>query len=76
MKRLSRMERRASEYDTANLPISDKIISWREFNTDFKSSERKYSEVASTVSRNLNERIDLRPYMIESPFVCTTTDKL
>jgi predicted transcriptional regulator len=76
MKRLSRMERRASEFDTSNLPPSFEILPWQFFNSDFKSHDRAYSEVEKIADLYPDQRIDLRPYMIQSPFMCMTTDKL
>lgn len=76
MKRVSRVERRCSELDTTYFPESSAILNWRNFNSDFKSTDRTFGEVAEVISRNLNERIDLRPYMILSPYCCMTTDKL
>ena len=70
------MERRASECDFTELPESVNNLDWRCFNTDFKSTDHKFMEVASICAKNQNERIDLRPYMIESPFVCFTTDRM
>jgi hypothetical protein len=73
---VSRIERRGSEFDTRDLPPTDEILDWRCFNSDLNSTDREYSEVAHVVVSNKDERIDLRPYMIHSPCVCTTTDKL
>lgn len=70
------MERRASEHDTNIIPLTTEVLDWREFNSDFTSSDRSFSEVESTAEAYKYERIDLRPYMIESPPVCTTTDKI
>lgn len=75
MKRVSRRERRASECDTHDLPLSEVIVDWKHFNTDMYSSDRKYDELRSIAEQNPKERIDLRPYMVEGPIVCFTTDK-
>lgn len=77
MAKLSRLERRASELDTFDLPPSDMLLSWRYFNCDMYSTELSISdpEVMRIISENLHQKIDLRPYMIVSPYVCTTTDR-
>ena len=76
MLRIARHERRGSELDTHELPESDLTIDWREFNTDIKSSRKKYdADCQNIVKAFKNERIDLRPYMIHNPFTATTTDK-
>ena len=49
MRDLCRYERRGSEIDLTEIPLSDclttPIMDWREFNTDFYSSERDFKEV-------------------------------
>ena len=70
------MERRASELDTTELPESDRILDWRHFTSDFTSSQLDRAEVMKIVNENRDRRIDLRPYMILSPFVCCTTDSV
>ena len=75
MKRVSRRERRASECDTHDLPLSEVIVDWKHFNTDMYSSDKKYDDVRSIAEQSPQERIDLRPYMVEGPIVCFTTDK-
>uniref|UniRef100_A0A7S3N344 CBS domain-containing protein n=1 Tax=Strombidium inclinatum TaxID=197538 RepID=A0A7S3N344_9SPIT len=75
MLKLSRAERRASELDTTDLPVSKEILDWIHFNSDFKSTDKSFDSVKSIALAHEDERMDLRPYMIESPFVCTTTDK-
>lgn len=75
MQRISKYERRCSELDTIELPPSEILLDWRDLCTDFVSTERKWDEVAEVIMNNPNERIDLRPYMILSPMVCTTTDR-
>ena len=77
MAKLTRMERRASELDTAELPPSDMLLSWRYFNTDMQSTDLSIEdeETLEMIEANLDKLVDLRPYMIVSPYVCTTTDK-
>ena len=49
MRDLCRFERFGSEIDMTEIPQSDclttPILDWREFNSDFYSSERSFSEV-------------------------------
>ena len=56
--------------------MSDKLIPWTEFTSDMGSSDREYKEVKAIIANFKNERIDIRPYMIQQPFVCQTTDKI
>ena len=46
------------------------------FNTDFYSNDREYSEVADICDINQDMMIDIRPYMIETPWLAQSTDKL
>ena len=69
------MERRGSELDTTELPLSDIVIDWRLFNSDFKSSNKNVNEIAMIANNNKDELVDLRPYMVLNPYICTTTDK-
>jgi hypothetical protein len=76
MLKIARLERRASETDTREYPESDLIVSWKEFNTQFNSEHKKVTADLKKVMKTFeNELIDLRPYMIHSPFTCTTTDR-
>jgi hypothetical protein len=49
MRDLCRFERRGSETDLTEIPPSDclttPVMDWREFNPDFYSAEREFSEV-------------------------------
>ena len=74
MKRLSRCERRASEFDTMDLPISEVIIDWKHFNSDLFSTDRSYLDIEQIALKNPKERLDLRPYMICNPQTVFTTD--
>ena len=77
MKKVSASELGASEYDQGAHPIREKsIIDWRNFNTDMYSTDRSFTEIAEIAVENLGKQIDLRPYMIEHPHVCFTTDTL
>ena len=75
MKRVPRVERRASECDTTALPLSEVIVDWTHFNIDLHSSDTPWSTIEMTAEKNLQERLDLRPYMIDNPVICFTTDK-
>ena len=70
------MERRGSEFNISELPVSDKLIPWTAFTSDMQSSDREYKEVKALIENHKHERIDVRPYMIQQPFVCMTTDKI
>ena len=78
MRRVSRLERNASEYDIQGLPMEESaVLNWTHFNSDMVASEYPISEaVTAIVNSNKNKRVDLRHYMIESPYVCFTTDKV
>lgn len=62
--------------DDFQIPISDEILDWRQFNQDYYSSDWKYEDVAEICNENLDRMIDVRPYMIETPFVAQSTDRL
>lgn len=77
MRRVSRLERGASEYDVRGLPMDpDSVLHWREFNTNMYSTALDPDSISDIADSNKNKRIDLRHYMIESPYVCFTTDKV
>lgn len=75
MKRVSRIERRASECDTSDLPLSEVVVDWKHFNPDLYSTDQDHRTIATIAEKNLRERLDLRPYMIENPVICFSTDK-
>jgi CBS domain-containing protein len=64
------------EADTVELPITTKVLDWSEFNSDFWSTRRSYDDIATTAEQFKNSLVDLRPYMIEAPYVIHTTDRL
>lgn len=71
------MERGASEHDIRGLPLNeDNILDWRYFNTCMYTLDLKWDSVEKEANSNKTKRIDLRHYMIESPYKCFTTDKL
>jgi len=76
-RKLARRERRVSQYDISQHPfMENNKLSWEAFNTDMYSTERSWKEVDSILDENMDERVDLRPYMQESPYVCVTTDRI
>ena len=64
------------ERDYEIAPRSQNLLHWHKFCSDFYSTERKFSEVADITNAFGHKLIDLRPYMIEYPYVVLTTDKL
>jgi hypothetical protein len=76
MNRIARMERQASEFDLKDLPPAKHVLNWRLFNSDYHSIDRDIDPVLKYGFTCPNEKIDLRPYMIKSPFVCFTTDNI
>lgn len=56
--------------------MTEKLLDWRLFNSDMWSNDRKHSEVADLFRLYPHKKVDLRPYMIEQPYVVFTTDKL
>jgi len=64
------------ERDYELAPKSENVLHWHYFCSDFYSQERKTEEVVDIASMFSHKYIDLRPYMIEQPYVVLTTDKL
>ena len=64
------------DQDVEDFPASVNILDWWLFNNDIYSSDRTYQEVEQICQTNMHKLIDLRPYMIESPYVIYTTDPL
>ena len=62
------------DYEVA--PKSENILHWHNFCSDFYSTDRDFSEVADIAQAFSHRYVDLRPYMIEQPYVVLTTDKL
>lgn len=65
-----------SDFDYTVVPQQQEVLDWTYFNTDFWSTDRSYDEVEDICENNRERRIDLRPYMIETPFQAQTTDKM
>ena len=78
IRKLVKFERKNSELDLTSVPMTSrsKILDWRYFNTDITSTDRQFDEVKAICDNNQDEYIDMRPYMIECPWTCSTTDKL
>lgn len=70
------MELFTADLDVEAVPLCNQVLPWESFNAPFYSQDRKYDEIKHLCEDNINERIDLRPYMIECPFQVFTTDKL
>ena len=58
------------------IPATREELPWYKFNTDFYSNDREYSEVADICDSNSDRMIDVRPYMIETPWLAQSTDRL
>lgn len=64
------------ERDYEFAPKSENVLHWHNFCSDFYSSNRDFKEVADVAESFGHKYVDLRPYMIEYPYVVLTTDKL
>lgn len=64
------------EKDIEDMPLTKNILEWEHFNVDLWSSQRTYDEVADISAKFSHKLIDLRPYLIEEPYVIHITDKL
>lgn len=64
------------EKDIPSLPETENILDWWLFNSDMYSTERSSSEVEDIMLANIERLVDLRPYMIEEPYIVYSTDKL
>lgn len=62
--------------DAAILPVSKDILDWRQFNSNYYSQDLDYKEVEDICNKHWDRMIDVRPYMIETPFVAQSTDRL
>lgn len=62
--------------DKEQVPDTQKILNWWFFNSDMYSNDRHYTEVEDIMQANLEKLVDLRPYMIEEPYIVYSTDKL
>ena len=51
MQRLTRIERRGSEFNIQENPVSNKLIPWTEFTSDMKSLDREFKEVRALIDK-------------------------
>jgi CBS domain-containing protein len=70
------MQSFTGERDFQAAPQTGKILDWWLFNADMYSSDRNVMEVEAIMESNFHRLVDLRPYMIEDPYIVYTTDKL
>ena len=70
------MKEFTGDEDLEQAPPTDHILDWRLFNSDLYSSDRSINEVKGIIATYPHKKIDLRPYMIEEPYVVFSTDKL
>lgn len=76
MLKIARLERKGSELDTKIYPESDLLVDWRDFNCNFASTHKEVTfKIKQLMKSYEDEMVDLRPYMIHSPYTSTTTDK-
>jgi len=64
------------QVDETEIPVTNEMLDWRFFLVDFYSNDRQYSEVEKIVEENLDKMIDIRPYIIDTPFLAQSTDRL
>lgn len=58
-------------------PRENPKISWEAINSNFNYVDRrKFEDVEGLCHDNMERLLDLRSYMIENPYVCSTRDKL
>lgn len=50
MKRVSRIERRASEIDSHDLPLAEVIVDWQHFNCDMGSKDKPFDDLLLEVA--------------------------
>lgn len=62
--------------DLAEIPLTNEELEYWHFNSDFYSQDRTYDEVADICDANRDRMVDVRPYMIETPFLAQSTDRL
>ena len=68
-RRTGTMKEFTGEKDLDNAPPTKNVLPWWMFNSDLYSSDRKYEEVADIFEMFGHKKVDLRPYMIEEPYV-------
>lgn len=76
LKREETINRFTMLQDESEIPVTNELLDWRLFNVDFYSSDRQYSEIERVVEENLDKMIDIRPYIIDTPYLAQSTDRL
>jgi signal-transduction protein with cAMP-binding, CBS, and nucleotidyltransferase domain len=66
----------ADHADYLQSPLQKQMIEWRDLNQDFWSTPKDSKTVEQICHDNGNEKLDLRPYMIERPYTVSTRDKI
>lgn len=61
--------------DYRTYPLAERAFTWEALNQDFASTPRDYKEIEVFARLNKEEEMDLRPYMIERPFLTSAFDK-
>eukprot|EP00347_Sterkiella_histriomuscorum_P015757 403355796 len=51
-------------------------LKWEDLNQNYSSAEKSYQEVEQIAIQNSEQILDLRPYMIERPFMVTLRDSI
>ena len=62
--------------DLADIPLTNETLPAELFNPDYYSHDREYDDIAEICEDNLDKMIDVRPYLIETPFLSQSTDRL
>lgn len=70
------LQKYTGDSDRNEIPLTTRVLSWENFNVDFWSTDRTFKEVEDIANDNKKEMIDLRPYMIDQPFLVHSTDRL
>ena len=69
LKRKKTLQQFTGLADNAQIPSTREDLAWHYFNSDFYSNDREYEEVADICDANADKMIDVRPYMIETPYL-------
>lgn len=49
--------------------MTNYVLDWRQFNTNYYSIDMAFKEIEEICDTHCDRMIDVRPYMIETPFV-------
>lgn len=74
--RTNTVDKFTGEKDLSDLPLTQNVLDWHHFNVNLWSTQRKMKDVSTICSQFSQKLVDLRPYMIEEPYVVHITDKL